>query len=192
MAYKRFSGNNDLSDEEKQLLFDNDSIILDPPLDFSMDPSFNSEELAYKLFDNCIIGVYTNDKSETVAVYSEERLVLAHRWLFYGDGKELDISDFNQNINISLNAKKSYLEDYEGIKEGDERFNESLTNFEKDWEYQLYHSAVEFISHNLFPLRPGGIDSPILVREEFDADADEFKDGETVEVRGMKYVVSGF
>lgn len=117
MKVERFVGNNILTENEKQQLIEEGALLIGPFGDSSQE--------AYSLFDQCIIGTMGSTSGDLLAIYHFEKLVVAHWWVFNGDGV-----DFN-------------MDDWESAD-----FGSDEESTEDDNEEDGYLSAYEFVSHN--------------------------------------------
>jgi hypothetical protein len=120
-----FRTNPFLNSAEKQELIDNDVLLIS---------SFDANQKAVDIFDNCVIGAMKNAHGDLVAVYHFERLVFAHWWDFSG---QLDGNYDNKDDDFEDDfGRFSNWEDYLSDPDEDEDEDEDV------W----YHSAYEFVS----------------------------------------------
>jgi hypothetical protein len=120
-----FRTNSFLSSTEKKELIDNDVILIS---------SFEVNQKAVDIFDNCVIGTMKNNHGNLVAIYHFERLVFAHWWAFSG---QVDVNYDNSDDDFESDfGRFSNWEDYSSDYDEDEDEDED------DW----YHNAYEFVS----------------------------------------------
>jgi hypothetical protein len=136
MKIERFVGNNLLSENDKKKLINDDALLIGPFGD--------STQKAYSLFDQCIIGTTGGESGNLLAIYHFEKLVVAHWWLFHGDGSDFDIDNW-ESADFSSNKNEDDDEEYDSG----------------------YFSAYDFVSSNyLSGFRPGNY--PVIVEENPD------------------------
>jgi len=174
-AIIHFRTNPFLNSAEKQELIDNDVILIS---------SFDVNQKAVDIFDNCVIGAMKNVHGDLVAVYHFERLVFAHWW------------DFSGQLDENYDNKDDDFEDDFGRFSNWEDYLTDPDEDEDDW----YHSAYEFVSTQYIMNMMGNWSNKVekkyfLMAEgnpDLVCDREESGDVENlIQFRGTNYILHG-